>query len=190
MVPHRIWVSSQHLSSPLSRDHYPCTPKPQYTHSTSSIAFAQNQITQICWRFFVHIRRPLTEWLYLWLFIHMSFRSELVCPTSYARWPELCLSLIRMYILPIKNVKKIPQWCCNCCPVKRTHTVYTVIGHLWMRAVLQGASASCTVAQEIVAPLKLYSAVLHSQQSSISNWWSNECILQQSIGRHGARVSM
>ena len=46
---------------------------------------------------------------------------------------------------------------------------YTFIGHLWMRAVLQGAAASCTVVvQEIVAPLKLVSAVLHSQQSSIS----------------------
>ena len=51
----------------------------------------------------------------------------------------------------------------------RNALTYTVIGHLWMRAVLQGASASCTVAQEIVAPLKLVSAVLHSQQSSISN---------------------
>ena len=38
---------------------------------------------------------------------------------------------------------------------RKAHT-YTVIGHLWMRAVLQGAAASCTVVvQEIVAPLKL-----------------------------------
>ena len=51
---------------------------------------------------------------------------------------------------------------------RKAHT-HTLIGHLWMRAVLQGAAASCTVVvQEIVAPLKLVSAVLHSQQSSIS----------------------
>ena len=51
----------------------------------------------------------------------------------------------------------------------KAHT-YRVIGDLWMRAVLQGAAASCTVVQEIVAPLKLVSAVLHSQQSSISRY--------------------
>ena len=52
--------------------------------------------------FFVHISRPLAEWLYLSLFIHMFL---------VARRPELYISRVRICILrrPIKNVKMCPQ---------------------------------------------------------------------------------